>query len=83
MQFRLLIDVEVFDFLQSLSVPRRRRVLAQIRRLRDSRSIFPTPSVPTPMAGALTSLFFEGLAIYCWIDGADRHVKVLKITIED
>jgi hypothetical protein len=58
-------------------------VLAQIRRLRDFPVNLSDSSCSDADGRRLDVSLFEGLAIYYWIDGADRHVKVLKITIED
>ncbi len=82
MRFRLLIDLEALEFLHAFSPARRRRVMEHLRILRDYPGNFSRASYLDEEGRNLDVSLFDGLAIYYWIDAADRHVKVLRIENE-
>ncbi|MFT4588988.1 MAG: hypothetical protein ACI9VS_004220 [Candidatus Binatia bacterium] len=81
--FRLFVDQEAIDFLNSL--PRRRRDslydrLRQIREHPGSHSDYQE----TDSTGRFVDISICGRhAIHYWIDHADRHIKVLEISSAD
>ncbi len=83
MDFRLLIDVEVFDFLQTLSPARRRRLLNHFRQIQS----FPghhSDYIDQDEEGRRLDVSLpDGIAVFYWTDVSDRHVKILKITTAD
>ncbi len=83
MQFRLLIDLTVFDFLLTLSPPRRRRFVAHFHKLQDFPGHYSDYIHHYDIGRRLDVSIFDGLAIYYWTDAADQHVKILKITRAD
>ena len=83
MEFRLLLDLEVLAFLQGLKSAPRRRLLALFDRMQDSPHRF-SDFIDRDEAGRrLDVCVFEGVAVFYWVDTADRHIKVLKILHAD
>lgn len=80
MNYRLLIDIEVFDFLQALKPAQRRRLLGQFRLIQD----FPTNHIEyteRDLSDRIIAVcIMDGFAIHYWDDFADRHVKILAVT---
>lgn len=83
MQFRLLVDVEVIDFLQTLSKDRRRRLLSHFRKIQNFPGHYSDFIEQDDVGRRLDVSLVDGLAIFYWTDAADQHVKILKITIAD
>ena len=83
MEFRLLLDLQVLAFLEGLKPASRRGLLALFDRTQNSPHGF-SDFIDRDDAGRrLDVCVFEGLAVYFWVDAADRHVKVLKILKAD
>ena len=83
MKFRLLLDLEVVEFIEALS---RREQIALRKRLGEIQA------TPTRFADyqerqsdgrSLDVHVHFGFAIYYWDDFADRHIKVLRIRRAD
>ncbi len=83
MQFRLLIDLEVIEFLQTLPAVRRRRLLNHFRNLGKFPGHHSDFIEHDDVGRRLDVSVIDGLAIFYWTDAADRHVKILKITTAD
>ena len=84
MNFRLLLDIEVVEFMATL--PRREQVALR-RRLGEIQS-FPTRFADFQEPDSLTGRSLDvhvhsGFAIYYWEDLADRHIKVFSIRRAD
>ena len=83
MSYRLLLDIEVVEFIAAL--PRR----DQIRLRRRLGEIQATPArfadfQETDPTGRLLDVHVHcGFAFYYWEDFADRHVKVMRIRRAD
>jgi hypothetical protein len=83
MPYRLFIAVDVIDLLETLNRPRRRELLAHFRRLQDAPGHY-SDYVEADEAGRRVDVaVFRGLAIYYWVDDADRQVKILKLAVAD
>lgn len=82
MPYRLLIDLQVVDLLQTLS-PGRRKLVNQfgaIQRYPAAHSDY----VDTDSQGRRVDVSVtDGFAIYYWIDEADQQVKVLALIVAD
>jgi hypothetical protein len=83
MQFRLLIDVDVIDFLHSLTSSRRRRLLSHFRKIQSFPGRHSDYIDQDEVGRRLDVSLLDGLAIFYWTDAADRHVKILKVTMAD
>jgi mRNA-degrading endonuclease RelE of RelBE toxin-antitoxin system len=83
MPYRLFIAVEVIELLESLKRPRRRELLAQFRRLQDFPGHYSDYIEADETGRRVDVSVFRGLAIYYWVDEADRHVKILKLAVAD
>lgn len=83
MQFRLLIDVEVVDFLQALPAARRRRLLAHFRKIQNFPGHYSDFIEQDDLGRRLDVSLIDGLAVFYWTDVADMHVKILKVTMAD
>jgi hypothetical protein len=83
MQFRLLVDLEVIDFLQTIPPARRRRILNHFRKIQGFPGHYSDFIEQDGVGRRLDVSLVDGLAIFYWTDAADKHVKILKITIAD
>ena len=83
MKYRLLLDIEVVEFMASL--PRREQL--QLRRRLEVLQRTPTlcsDFQEADAAGRLLDVHVHGgFAFYFWEDFADRHVKVMRIRRAD
>ena len=83
MNFRLLLDIDVVEFMAAL--PRREQVALR-RRLGEIQS-FPTRFAdfqePDSTGRSLDVHVHRGFAIYYWEDFADRHIKVFSLRRAD
>jgi hypothetical protein len=83
MSYRLLLDIEVVEFIAAL--PRQTQIQLR-RRLGEMQSAperFADFQEPDPAGRLLDVRVHCGFAIYYWEDFADRHVKVLRIRRAD
>jgi hypothetical protein len=81
MPYRLLIDIEVFDQLQSLPAARRRTLFARFR-LIGIHPIACSDYVDRDESGRRVDVsVVDGFAIYYWTDEADRQVKILELIV--
>lgn len=80
---RLLIDIEVFEFLRTL---RQKEQIALLKRFREIAS-FPSrysDFVEYDSSGRRVDVHVLGkFAIKFWDDFADRHVKILEVHLAD
>ena len=83
MPYRLLIDLEVVSFLQTLSVTRRRSRPNHFRRIEQFPLSCSDYSDEDAQGRRVEVAILDGLAIYHWIDEADRHVKILQLIVAD
>jgi hypothetical protein len=83
MNFRLLLDIEVVEFIASL--PRREQIRLRKRLGEIQTSPWHFADFREPDAGGRTLdvHIHCGFAIYYWEDVADRHIKVLRIRRAD
>ncbi len=79
MQFRLLVDIEVLDLLETFQPARRRRLFAHFRKIQSFPGYYSESVEPDEEGRLLDLSTFEGVSIHYWIDDADRHVKILQI----
>lgn len=83
MSFRLLIDLDVIDFMQRMPTSQRSRLLAHFRGIQTSPER-QSDCVEHDETGRRVDIsIFEGLAVFYWTDHADRQVKVLKLVATD
>jgi hypothetical protein len=80
MEFRLLLDLEVLQFLQRIAASRRRRVFALFERIQEFPHRYSDFVDRDDLGRRLDVCVFEGFAIYYWVDTADKHIKILKVT---
>lgn len=83
MDYRLLIDIEVFDVLRSLQSRRQQRLLEHFRRIQRHPEDHAEYSERDPSGRRIDVCLFEGYAIYYWEDFADRQVKILELLPAD
>jgi hypothetical protein len=80
---RLLIDIEVLDFLRTLCSREQRDLLIRYREVAAFPSNF-SDFVEHDSAGRRVSVHVFGkFAIKFWDDFADRHVKILDVHFAD
>jgi hypothetical protein len=79
MNWRLLVDLEVIAFPDSLRPSARRRILDHFQRIQKA----PTQSrdyQEKDEVGRTVDISVQGgIAIHYWTDHADQHIKVLAI----
>ena len=83
MKFRLLLDIEVVEFIAAL--PRREQIALRKRlgEIQATPMRFADFQEPDLQGRALDVHIHCGFAIYYWEDFADRHIKVLRIRRAD
>jgi hypothetical protein len=83
MDFRLLISIEVIEFLQKLPAARRKRLVQHFRRIQDFPGHY-SDYIETDSSGRRVDVsVFDGFAIVYWADVADRHLKILELQKAD
>jgi len=80
MSFRLFLDLEVVDELNKLPVSRRRRLFDHIRKIQDFPGHYSDCLEQDAEGRRIAISFFDGRALHYWIDMADRHVKIMRIS---
>ena len=83
MEFRLLMDLEVYDFLQTLPKRQRERLLGHFQKIKNFPGHYSDFIHQDEVGRRLDVSLVDGLAIFYWTDAADRHVKILSITAAD
>jgi mRNA-degrading endonuclease RelE of RelBE toxin-antitoxin system len=83
MNYRLLIALEVVEFLERLPARQRRPLRRAIEDIRsDPRGC--SDAAETDEIGRPVQIYITGdYALVYWIDDADRHVKVLDLHAAD
>ncbi len=83
MPYRLLIDLEVVSFLQTLPAGRRRHLFSHFRDIQRYPAAH-SDYVDTDAQGRRVDVSVaDGFAIYYWIDEADQQVKILELIAAD
>jgi hypothetical protein len=80
MQFRLLIDLDVLDILAKYPASRGRRLFAHFRKIQSYPENCSEFVEPDDEGRQLAISTFDNISIHYWIDYADRHIKILRIT---
>jgi mRNA-degrading endonuclease RelE of RelBE toxin-antitoxin system len=83
MTYRLLIDLEAVDLLQTLPAARRRRLLRHFREIERFPSAHSDYTDTDAQGRRIEVSVADGFAIYYWIDEADRQVKILLLIAAD
>jgi hypothetical protein len=83
MRFRLLLDLDVVDFMQTLPRARRTALFAHFRRIQESPANHSDYIERDATGRRVEVSVFDGLAIYYWIDHADAQVKILTLVVAD
>jgi mRNA-degrading endonuclease RelE of RelBE toxin-antitoxin system len=79
MPFRLFIDLEAIEFLQSLKGQQRARLLSHLHAIREYPGNHMHHRKMHSSGRMLGVSLIAGYAISYWIDDADKHVKIMKI----
>ena len=83
MEYRLLVAFEAIEVLDGLPRNLRRSLLAQIGKLRFGPEQFSDYGEYDRSGRRVEVNIFAGHCLHYWIDSADRHIKVMKITLAD
>jgi hypothetical protein len=83
MNFGLLIDADVFEFLVNLPPSQRRRLMERFREIQRFPGNHSEFSESMDDGRRLDISRFGPLLIYYWSDEADRQVKILKLISSD
>ena len=83
MDYRLLIDIGVLDFLRGLRGSRRRQLLLHFREIQDYPERHSDFIDRDNKGRRIDVSVFDGLAVYYWIDSADMDIKVVKVVPAD
>lgn len=83
MNYRLLIDYEVIEFLETL--PRRERLLLRNRfvTISDQPRAHSDYTEPDETGRPVDIHICGKFAIKYWLDHADRHIKILEVHLAD
>jgi hypothetical protein len=82
-QFRLLIDLEAIEYLETFDEARRKKFLDHFHRIQEFPGHYSDLIHLDDAGRRLDIAFYDRHAIYYWTDAADRHVKILKIAKVD
>lgn len=83
MKYRLLLDIEVYDWLAGMPQRFRREFRALLDRIVEAPAAH-TDYHETDETGRLLNVhLYRGFAIKYWDDFADRHIKILMIVPAD
>lgn len=80
---RLLIAIEVLDFLRTLRANEQRALLARFREIAEYPSNFKDFSERDSAGRSVGVHVFRKFAIKFWDDVADRHLKILDLHFAD
>lgn len=83
MEYRLLIDMEVIETLQTLSATVRQKLLKHFRRIQDYPSAHSDYRENDSTGRTLEVSVIERFAVFYWEDFADRHVKIMSLKPAD
>jgi len=83
MPYRLLIDLEAVELLQTLPPVRRHNLLHHFRELERYPSVHSDYHDTDAQGRRVEVSVADGFAIYYWIDEADRQVKILLLLAAD
>jgi hypothetical protein len=83
MKYRLLIDLEVTEFIQQLPKRVRDGLFAHFYRIRDFPSRYSDYQEKDAVGRQVQISIHAGFALHYWIDEIDCHVKVLAIRTAD
>ena len=83
MEYRLFVDLEVIEVMDKMPKAQRRRFLALFDRLRAFPSNYSDYHEADAVGRRVEVCILSPWAIHYWIDGADRHVKILAVRPAD
>lgn len=83
MEYRLLIDLEAIELLDSLPKKDRNRLIDQFEKIRSFPSNYSDYYESDTVGRRIEICILSRWAIHFWIDPADRHVKVLALRSAD
>lgn len=83
MDLRLLIDLEVLDYLESLKKTEQRLLIEAFRKIRNSPRQYSDYSENDSSGRPVEIHVVSKHAVKFWVDHADRHVKILEIHLAD
>jgi hypothetical protein len=83
MDYRLFISYEVLAQLETFRRSRKAVLLRQFERIRNFPGHYSEFSEADEAGRRVDVSIFDGLAIYYWIDEADKDVKILKLMTAD
>jgi hypothetical protein len=83
MEYRLLVDLEVIEVMDRMPKAQRQRFLALFDKLRAFPSNYSDYYEADAVGRRVEVCILSHWAIHYWIDGADRHVKILAIRSAD
>jgi len=83
MPFRLLIDADVIDTLMRLPVLKRRQYLEFFRRIQEFPANYSELQESDETGRILDACVFHGAEVRYWTDHADRHVKILRLIVNE
>jgi mRNA-degrading endonuclease RelE of RelBE toxin-antitoxin system len=83
MEFRLLVDADAIDFLQSLPAQERKRLYRHLREIQKYPGNYSEFVEQDEEGHRLDVSTFKVFRVYYWTDAADRHVKILEVRETD
>jgi hypothetical protein len=83
MAFRLLVDADVIELLQSFPAPLRRRLYQHFREIQKYPANSAGFDARDEEGRRLDVSEFGAYRIYYWTDAGDKHVKILEIRETD
>jgi hypothetical protein len=82
-EYRLLIDIEIIEFLRSRPRAQQELLLARLRAIASDPTGYWDYTEQDSAGRDLGIHIFSKFAIWFWEDNADMHVKILEIHLAD
>lgn len=83
MKFRLLVDLEVFEFMKTLSRAEQRSLQQRFRQIQEFPTGFTDYHEYARAGHRMEISICDRFAISFAVDHLDRHIKILDITLAD
>ena len=83
MKYRLLVDLEVFEFIARLGRPEQRMIHQRLRQIQEFPTGFTDYHEYAAAGHRVEISICDRFAISFAVDHLDRHIKVLDITLAD
>jgi mRNA-degrading endonuclease RelE of RelBE toxin-antitoxin system len=83
MKYRLLVDLEAIQVLDSMTKKIRTRLIEHLAKMRDNPDRYSDYHEKDQIGRRVEISIFAHYAVHYWLDVPDRHIKILAIKPAD